>query len=101
MKRLPFLVTVKGAGKVNLWHRLCRLYVRFFQQVQRLLQNGSLEVCHLDSAVGGGGGGGRGGGGEDGAGENRVGSWRDGLLAGGKCGHGRLCDGEVWVGGGD
>lgn len=101
MKRLPFLVSVKGAGKVNLWHRLRRLHVRFFQQVQRLLQNGSLEVCHLDCAVRGGGGGGWGGGGEDGAGENRVGSWRQGLLAGGVGGCGRHCGGEAWEGGGD
>lgn len=61
VKGLPVLSCVEGAGQVNLWHRPRRLHLGLCQQIQRLLQDGGVQVCHLDRAVGDGGGG------EDGA----------------------------------
>lgn len=99
MKGLPVLSCVEGVGQVDLRHGPRRLHLGFCQQVQRLLQNGGVQVRHLHHAVGDGGGG------QHGAaaaavvvaGEDRVGGGGEGWLAGrdGGC----LGDGGLWLGG--
>lgn len=95
MKGLPVLSCVEGVGQVNFGHRPCRLQLCLCQQIQRLLQNRGIQVCHLHNTVG------YSGGGQDRAaataGENGDGVWGEARLAGGnsRC----LWGGGLWLGG--
>lgn len=93
---LPVLAGVDGAGQVHFGHRPRRLHLRLGQQVQGLLQDGGVQVAHLDGGSAGDDGGGDGGEDGGGAGEDGVGGRGEGDGGGGGLGgrHGRGVAGD-------
>lgn len=92
VKRLPVLSRVEGAGQVHVWDRPRRLHLRLRQQVQRLLQDGGLQVGQLHRAVGDGGGRQEG---VAAAAEDGVGGRSERRLA--RSDGGRRWDGGLWL----
>lgn len=99
---LPVLRGVQGAGQVHLGHRARRLHLGLGHEVQRLLQDGGVQVRHLHQAVRDGGGGQAAAAAAAAAGEDGVGDGGEGGSAGGHAGL-RLrghAGGQAGVGGG-